>query len=69
MNIALETMAGKGTEIGRSFEELAAIIDKVRSITGLTVCMDTCHIHDAGYDIVNDLDGVLGAILISISWS
>ncbi|MDK8182929.1 deoxyribonuclease IV [Paenibacillus sp. UMB4589-SE434] len=59
VNIALETMAGKGTEIGRSFEELAAIIDKVELNSRLTVCMDTCHIHDAGYDIVNDLDGVL----------
>ncbi|MCR2802355.1 deoxyribonuclease IV [Paenibacillus soyae] len=59
VNIALETMAGKGTEIGRSFEEIAAIIDKVQSNERLTVCMDTCHMHDAGYDIVGDLDGVL----------
>jgi deoxyribonuclease-4 len=59
VNIALETMAGKGTEIGRSFEELAAIIDKVQANERLTVCLDTCHVHDAGYDIVNDLDGVL----------
>ncbi|QHZ49726.1 deoxyribonuclease IV [Paenibacillus larvae] len=59
VNIALETMAGKGTEIGRSFEEIAAIIDKVTHNERLSVCMDTCHIHDAGYDIVNDLDGVL----------
>ncbi|MBB6674790.1 deoxyribonuclease IV [Cohnella nanjingensis] len=59
VNIALETMAGKGSEIGRSFEELAAIIEKVRDNHRLTVCMDTCHIHDAGYDIVGDLDGVL----------
>lgn len=59
VNIALETMAGKGTEMGRSFEELASIIDKVERNDRLTVCMDTCHIHDAGYDIVNDLDGVL----------
>ncbi|WII36660.1 deoxyribonuclease IV [Paenibacillus thiaminolyticus] len=59
VNIALETMAGKGTEIGRSFEEIAAIIDKVEDNGRLTVCLDTCHIHDAGYDIVNDLDGVL----------
>lgn len=59
VNIALETMAGKGTEIGRSFEELAAIIDKVQDNHRLTVCMDTCHMHDAGYDLVNDLDGVL----------
>ncbi|MGM1019455.1 MAG: deoxyribonuclease IV [Bacillota bacterium] len=59
VNIALETMAGKGTEMGRSFEEIASIIDKVEHNERLTVCMDTCHIHDAGYDIVNDLDGVL----------
>jgi deoxyribonuclease-4 len=59
VNIALETMAGKGTEMGRSFEELASIIDKVERNDRLTICMDTCHIHDAGYDIVNDLDGVL----------
>ncbi|AOZ92190.1 deoxyribonuclease IV [Paenibacillus crassostreae] len=59
VNIALETMAGKGTEIGRSFEELAQIIDKVKHNERLTICVDTCHIHDAGYDIVGDLDGVL----------
>ncbi|MDQ8736015.1 deoxyribonuclease IV [Paenibacillus sp. LHD-38] len=59
VNIALETMAGKGTEIGRSFEELAAIIDKVQDNNRLTVCMDTCHMHDAGYDLIDDLDGVL----------
>ncbi|MGZ9583582.1 deoxyribonuclease IV [Paenibacillus marinisediminis] len=59
VSIALETMAGKGTEIGRSFEEIASIIDKVELNNRLSVCMDTCHIHDAGYDIVNNLDGVL----------
>ncbi len=59
VNIALETMAGKGTEIGRSFEELAAIIEKVQDNERLTVCMDTCHMHDAGYDLLGDLDGVL----------
>jgi deoxyribonuclease-4 len=59
VNIALETMAGKGTELGRSFEELAAIIDKVEDNGKLSVCFDTCHVHDAGYDIINDLDGVL----------
>lgn len=58
-SIALETMAGKGSEIGRSFEELAAIIDKVELNEKLTVCFDTCHTHDAGYDIVNDFDGVM----------
>jgi len=57
--IALETMAGKGTEIGRTFEELAQIIEKVEDNDRLTVCFDTCHVHDAGYDIINDLDGVL----------
>lgn len=57
--IALETMAGKGTECGRSFEELAAIIDGVHHNEKLSVCFDTCHTHDAGYDIINDFDGVL----------
>ncbi|ULL19013.1 deoxyribonuclease IV [Paenibacillus sp. H1-7] len=59
VKIALETMAGKGTEMGRSFEEIAAIIDKVEDNSRLSVCLDTCHVHDAGYDIINDLDGVL----------
>lgn len=59
VNIALETMAGKGTEIGRSFEEIAAIMEKVADNHRLGVCMDTCHVHDAGYDIVNDFDGVI----------
>ena len=57
--VLLETMAGKGTEIGRSFEELRAIIDRVELRDKMGVCLDTCHIHDGGYDIVNDLDGVL----------
>lgn len=57
--IALETMAGKGSEIGRSFEELAAVYDGVKYPERLRVCFDTCHVHDAGYDIVHDLDGVL----------
>ena len=57
--VLLETMAGKGSEIGRSFEELRAIIDKVELQDKLGVCLDTCHIFDGGYDIVNDLDGVL----------
>ena len=60
--VLLETMAGKGTEIGRSFEELRMIIDavdeKLRPNVG--VCLDTCHVSDAGYDIIGDLDGVLG---------
>lgn len=59
VQIALETMAGKGTEIGRNFEELARIIDGVMNNDRLSICLDTCHIHDAGYDIVNDFDGVL----------
>ncbi len=58
--IALETMAGKGTEIGRNFEELAAIYDGVVHNDKLHVCFDTCHTHDAGYDIVHDFDGVIG---------
>ncbi|MEK8131047.1 deoxyribonuclease IV [Paenibacillus filicis] len=59
VHIALETMAGKGTEIGRSFEELASIMEQVERNDRLTVCLDTCHVNDAGYDIVNNLDGVL----------
>lgn len=59
VQIALETMAGKGTEIGRSFDELAKIIDGVTHNDRLSVCFDTCHTHDAGYDIVEDFDGVL----------
>ena len=57
--VLLETMAGKGTEIGRSFEELKEILDGVKLDNKMGVCMDTCHIYDGGYDIVNDLDGVL----------
>ena len=57
--VLLETMAGKGSEIGGSFEELREIIDRVRLGGKLGVCLDTCHIWDGGYDIVNDLDGVL----------
>ncbi|WP_077299439.1 deoxyribonuclease IV [Virgibacillus pantothenticus] len=59
VQIALETMAGKGSEIGRSFDELAKIIDGVTHNEKLSVCFDTCHVHDAGYDIVNDFDSVL----------
>jgi deoxyribonuclease-4 len=59
VNIALETMAGKGSELGRTFEELAVLFDRVQMNDRLTVCLDTCHTHDAGYDLVNDLDGVL----------
>ena len=59
LHIALETMAGKGSELGRSFEELAAIYDGVVYSDKLRVCFDTCHTHDAGYDIINDFDGVI----------
>ena len=57
--VLLETMAGKGSEIGRSFEELQMILDGVKLRDKMGVCMDTCHIYDAGYDIVNRLDEVL----------
>ena len=57
--VLLETMAGKGSEVGRSFEELREIIDRTELSDKLGVCLDTCHVYDAGYDIVNDLDGVL----------
>lgn len=57
--VLLETMAGKGSEIGRNFEELKQIIDKVTVKEKLGVCLDTCHVNDAGYDIINNLDGVL----------
>ena len=57
--VLLETMSGKGSEVGGRFEELAAIIDGVRLKEKIGVCMDTCHISDAGYDIIHDLDGVL----------
>lgn len=57
--VLLETMAGKGSEVGRSFEELRQIIDGVTLNEKLGVCFDTCHVYDAGYDIVGDLDGVL----------
>ncbi|ETT82312.1 deoxyribonuclease IV [Viridibacillus sp. FSL R5-0477] len=59
VQIALETMAGKGSECGRTFEELAQIFDGVKNNERLSVCFDTCHTHDAGYDIINDFDGVL----------
>ena len=57
--VLLETMAGKGTEIGRTFEELQEILSKVKLSDKMGVCLDTCHVYDAGYDIVNNLDGVL----------
>ena len=59
VQIALETMAGKGSEIGRTFDEIAHIMDGVTNNERLSVTFDTCHVHDAGYDIKNDFDGVL----------
>lgn len=59
LQIALETMAGKGSECGRTFEELAMIMEGVTHNDKLSVCFDTCHTHDAGYNIVEDFDGVL----------
>ncbi len=57
--VLLETMAGKGSEVGRNFEELREILDRVQLSDKMGVCLDTCHVYDGGYDIVNDLDGVL----------
>lgn len=62
ITILLEGMSGKGSEVGKSFQELKAIIDGVNYNKNLGVCLDTCHLHSAGYDIVNDLDGVLDEI-------
>ena len=58
--VLLETMAGKGTEVGRTFEELQSIMEKVQLSDKLGVCLDTCHVYDAGYDVVGRLDDVLG---------
>ena len=57
--VLLETMAGKGSEVGGTFESLRAILDRVERSDRMGVCLDTCHVHDAGYDIVGNLDGVL----------
>ncbi|HIX14686.1 MAG TPA: deoxyribonuclease IV [Candidatus Hungatella pullicola] len=57
--VLLETMSGKGSEVGRNFEELREILDRVDLSDHMGVCLDTCHVWDGGYDIVNDLDGVL----------
>ena len=57
--VLIETMAGKGTEIGKSFEEIRAIIDKVENSERVGVCLDTCHVHDGGYNIAEDVYGVL----------
>lgn len=59
ITVLLETMSGKGTEIGRSFEELKEIRDRIEHPEKVGICLDTCHVFAAGYDIVNDLDGVL----------
>ncbi|MEI3606831.1 deoxyribonuclease IV [Pseudogracilibacillus sp. SE30717A] len=73
VQIALETMAGKGTEIGRSFDEIAKIIDGVTHNEKLSVCLDTCHIHDAGYhiadgfdDVLNEFDKIIGVDRIKV---
>lgn len=59
VSIALETMAGKGNEVGKTFDELKQIIDLVNDKKRVSVCFDTCHVHDAGYDIVGDYEGVI----------
>ena len=66
----LETMAGKGSEVGGTFEELREILDLVELKEKMGVCLDTCHVHDGGYDIVRDLDGVLKEFdrVIGLEW-
>ena len=68
--VLLETMAGKGTEVGGSFSQLRRILDRVSLTEKMGVCLDTCHVYDAGYDLVNDLDGVLAQFdqEIGLSW-
>ena len=68
--VLLETMAGKGSEVGGKFEELKRIMDRVKLVDKMGVCLDTCHVNDAGYDIVNDLDGVLAEFdrVIGLRW-
>ncbi len=68
--VLLETMAGKGSEAGGKFEELKRIMDRVKLVDKMGVCLDTCHVNDAGYDIVNDLDGVLAEFdrVIGLKW-
>ena len=68
--VLLETMAGKGSEVGRSFEELRAILDRTALSDKLGICLDTCHVFDGGYDIENDLDSVLEEFdrVIGLSW-
>ena len=68
--VLLETMAGKGSEVGRNFEELRAILDRIHLQEKMGVCLDTCHVWDGGYDIVGDLDGVLAEFdrVIGLKW-
>ena len=68
--VLLETMAGKGSEVGGRFEELRAILDRVELSDKMGVCLDTCHVSDAGYDIIGDLDGVLAEFdrIIGLEW-
>ena len=68
--VLLETMAGKGSEVGGTFEELRMILDRVELKEKMGVCLDTCHVHDGGYDIVRDLDGVLKEFdrVIGLEW-
>ena len=68
--VLLETMAGKGSEVGGRFQDLRAILDRVELGEKMGVCLDTCHVHDGGYDIVNDLDGVLEEFdrVIGLQW-
>lgn len=68
--VLLETMSGKGSEIGRNFEELKEILDKVELKEKMGVCLDTCHVWDGGYDIVTDLDGVLASFdkVVGLGW-
>lgn len=67
--ILLETMAGKGTECGRSFDQLATIIDHVDHVSNLGITLDTCHVYDAGYDLLHDFDGVLRRLDDAIGWN
>lgn len=68
--VLLETMVGKGSEVGGRFEELRAILDRVELSDKMGVCLDTCHVSDAGYDIIGDLDGVLAEFdrIIGLEW-
>ena len=70
VTVLLETMAGKGSEVGGTFEELREILDRVELKEKMGVCLDTCHVHDGGYDIVRDLDGVLKEFdrVIGLEW-